>query len=65
VRNKNTEKRIQVTVSCTESNPFQTPSVRRLNDQVILLAPGQRVFIGGTKSGNSSYTYGVAGAAYQ
>ena len=59
VKNNNTEKKFVVTVAArgSISNP---------KDQVIHLAPGQRVQVGATKAENyGDITYSVAGASYE
>jgi hypothetical protein len=62
VKNTNTEKKVKVTVSVTETTKG---SSRKLPDQVHSLAPGQRAFCGGTVSTGSTYTYTVTGASYE
>jgi hypothetical protein len=60
VKNMNQEKKILVTVAGRGSTGLNPP------DQVIRLAPGQRVLVGPTKAANyGNITYSIAGATYE
>lgn len=62
-RNLSTTRSIRATITITEYTP--SGGSRSLPDQVLRLAPGQRIFIGSDRSFDATYTFAVARAAYE
>lgn len=56
VRNDSNSRTVRVTVACFASGFGRS---ERLPDQVYVLAPGERAFVGGTFSNGTRYSYSI------